>query len=166
MNRVEGERFLRRLVDHDDLSVCCFVDREYFTEAVDAVCRPPIVIRETEVIDNGGWIEWRGGECPVPNDVRVDVEFRSESLVADYPAGKWQWSHSDSNGDIIRYRVIESAHPAPDLQRDNATLRDALRETARALVGVARDPHSTRLGTQTIAAMAKVLAALPEEVTK
>ena len=60
-----------------------------------------------------GWIEWRGGECPVPNDVRVDVEFRSESLVADYPAGKWQWSHSDSNGDIIRYRVIETAHPAP-----------------------------------------------------
>jgi len=47
-----------------------------------------------------------------------------------------------------------------------ATLRDALRETARALVGVARDPHSTRLGTQTIAAMAKVLAALPEEVTR
>ena len=43
MNRVEGERFLRRLVDHDDLSVCCFVDREYFTEAVEAVCRQPIV---------------------------------------------------------------------------------------------------------------------------
>jgi len=163
MNRVEGERFLRRLVDHDDLSVCCFVDREYFTEAVDAVCRPPIVIRETEVIDNGGWIEWRGGECPVPNDVRVDVEFRSESLVADYPAGKWQWSHSDSNGDIIRYRVIESAHPAPteavDTPIAEGTEIDLLRQILAKVKALAPVdvPHSAPTVGDSIA---------PEEVTK
>ena len=67
---------------------------------------------------NEGWIEWGGGECPVPRGTLVDVRYRNgeenhhvgaglsfcdtgsnPDLSAEY------WSKDDTSSDIIAYRL-------------------------------------------------------------
>ena len=55
------------------------------------------------------WIEWKGGECPVPGET-VSVKFRGSDFgtrpgTADF----FDWSHDGTkiNGDIIAYRVVK-----------------------------------------------------------
>jgi len=38
------------------------------------------------------WIDWPGGECPVPDVTLVDVRFRTGEVVNDEPAGVWRWA--------------------------------------------------------------------------
>lgn len=57
-----------------------------------------------------GWIEWSGGECPVPPTTDVDVQLRNGEMTireanGDSLAGDWNWDHDGGDGDIIRYRV-------------------------------------------------------------
>lgn len=67
--------------------------------------------------EQGKWIEWSGGECPVDPGVRVDVRFRDSAQVyRDQPAQFWLWGHgldrcelADSGDDIIAYRVVSNA---------------------------------------------------------
>lgn len=56
-----------------------------------------------------GWIDWSGGDNPVPGK-RVYYELRWGSGSAG-PSNALRWHHSasDSELDIIRYRVIEGA---------------------------------------------------------
>lgn len=72
---------------------------------------------------NDGWIEWGGGECPVPCGTAVDVKHRcgavsenqqawpkhhKESDVVVNPfsnAGQAFWRHENSVADIIAYRL-------------------------------------------------------------
>jgi hypothetical protein len=56
-----------------------------------------------------GWIEWKGGECPVRPDVMVEVGFRN-SIVNKANADEWGWGWRDyeiSGYDIIKYRVVK-----------------------------------------------------------
>lgn len=55
--------------------------------------------------DADGWIEWDGGECPVPEDTVIDVRLRNgEELLLQ--AALWcDWDHDDSAADIIAYRI-------------------------------------------------------------
>lgn len=63
--------------------------------------------------DPDGWIEWKGGECPVAHDTLVYVKVRRDpdhlfpedkSFAAFF--GKWRWSRrSSTDEDIIAYRV-------------------------------------------------------------
>ena len=60
-----------------------------------------------------GWIEWKGGECPVSPDTEVYWRRRSEEgkPTADMerefkPAAYLRWSHRSASSDIIAYRVI------------------------------------------------------------
>lgn len=57
---------------------------------------------------NDGWIEWGGGECPVPGDTEVLVKCKSEGAW-DYRckqrADEVSWTHDDSMLDIIAYRL-------------------------------------------------------------
>lgn len=67
-----------------------------------------------------GWIEWTGGENPVPG-ARVDVRCRNGMVMED--CGDVSWSHPafaeqlgsgpPSQGDIIAYRVVSPAPDAP-----------------------------------------------------
>lgn len=72
--------------------------------------------------DADGWIEWKGGECPVAQGCRVDVRFRDGeeefSLIAlpvdgeGRPrevrgAAKRFWHHDNHMSDIIAYRVVK-----------------------------------------------------------
>jgi hypothetical protein len=54
-----------------------------------------------------GWIEWRGGECPVSDDVEVSVMFRRGNISTPLKAEMWSWSHHGGNGDIVAYRLVE-----------------------------------------------------------
>lgn len=73
--------------------------------------------RATPAADADGWIEWRGGECPVSPTTKVDVRFREplqgepESIWCNgEEASEWEWDHSHASGDIVAYRI---AKPAP-----------------------------------------------------
>lgn len=61
-------------------------------------------------IENDGWIEWGGGECPVESSVRVDLKLRGGVITNDFPATAADWRHYEytTNVDIIAYRVIEN----------------------------------------------------------
>lgn len=54
------------------------------------------------------WIEWNGGECPVPEDTLVRVRFRSGN-EDDCPADILWWGRTSGNlgHDIIAYRIIK-----------------------------------------------------------
>lgn len=103
------------LLSHDDVS---FLADDYTTA---------IITREQYeaalAAKNDGWIEWGGGECPVPCGTAVDVKHRcgavsenqqawpkhhKESDVMVNPlsnAGQAFWRHENSVMDIIAYRL-------------------------------------------------------------
>lgn len=54
------------------------------------------------------WIEWNGGECPVPPETTVEVRFRGgRTSNMDAPGADWRWSHHGEGSDIVAYRVRE-----------------------------------------------------------
>jgi hypothetical protein len=63
--------------------------------------------------DAEGWIDWRGGECPVEHaePVRVEAILRDGTLQR-CPANQFRWSHKEPGAywracDIVRYRVVK-----------------------------------------------------------
>ncbi|RZM50435.1 hypothetical protein, partial [Klebsiella pneumoniae] len=76
---------------------------------------------------NGGWIEWGGGECPVPCGTLVDVRYRDSDNYPDalgIPAlsgdgvSKDYWVQDGFCNDIIAYRLHkshEAVQPKADL---------------------------------------------------
>lgn len=76
-----------------------------------------------------GWIDWPGGECPVPRGTLVDVRYRcgrennhvSAGISCDMGGSDsdWcaeDWSHDNSGHDIIAYRL----HPHQLLEQANS----------------------------------------------
>lgn len=51
------------------------------------------------------WIEWKGGECPVPEDTAVAVHLRLDGWKWGEPY-YWSWAHCGGSKDIVSYRVI------------------------------------------------------------
>jgi hypothetical protein len=64
-------------------------------------------------VDADGWIEWHGGECPVPHGTLVDVKHRDGSIYYGHHAGEYggacDWSHERDQlpFDIIAYRLYK-----------------------------------------------------------
>ncbi|MBD8260514.1 hypothetical protein [Pantoea agglomerans] len=59
----------------------------------------------------GEWIEWGGGECPVPDCTIVEVRFRSGRQRRGAKAEEYIWTNgygelSETGADIIAYRII------------------------------------------------------------
>lgn len=54
-----------------------------------------------------GWIEWNGGECPVPEDMMVEVRFRAGDICDDKNGGYWTWRQYNCSSDIVAYRVVQ-----------------------------------------------------------
>lgn len=58
------------------------------------------------------WIEWTGGECPVGNDVDVEVRFDDGVEVGGVSAGFWRGDGTDadrdwwSGGQVVGYNII------------------------------------------------------------
>jgi hypothetical protein len=58
-----------------------------------------------------GWIPWSGGECPVPEDTAVEVEFNDGGRWPEQRADELNWEHGYEISNIIAYRIIEPARP-------------------------------------------------------
>ncbi len=54
-----------------------------------------------------GWIEWKGGNCPVGYSTIVDVKTKIGDVFERYVADKFHWKHLGSEGDIIAYRIVK-----------------------------------------------------------
>lgn len=67
------------------------------------------------------WIDWSGGECPLPDDTVHQVRFRNGETSEDDHSGPgtWHWNHEGVAGDIIayRYKIKEpESEMHPDLE--------------------------------------------------
>jgi hypothetical protein len=56
--------------------------------------------------DAEGWIEWKGGKCPIPKETPVVVRLRDGSEYDGETAADWVWAHGDMDGDIVAYRIV------------------------------------------------------------
>jgi hypothetical protein len=62
---------------------------------------------EIENADDG-WIEWTGGECPLPDGTPNQVKFRDGDISGiDSSPETWQWHHTGSQADIIAYKIVK-----------------------------------------------------------
>jgi len=52
-----------------------------------------------------GWVEWRGGECPIANDTDTWVRLRDDSESEMCLAGGFQWAHLGDDTDIVAYKI-------------------------------------------------------------
>ncbi|MFJ5159465.1 hypothetical protein ACIP6T_09830 [Pantoea sp. NPDC088449] len=64
-------------------------------------------------IENDGWIEWKGGQCPVKDGAIVDVRLRSGQAKFFCASEALIWANGnyvrdEMDCDIIAYRVIEN----------------------------------------------------------
>lgn len=58
--------------------------------------------------EDDGWIEWNGGECPVPGPTKVQVKVGMGTEISGVlPARDWCWKHDGNLKDIIAYKVVE-----------------------------------------------------------
>lgn len=67
--------------------------------------------------DADGWIEWKGGECPVGGDVMVVCKVRAEKEFCngkEIPASVLRWSHTGGMADIIAYRLHKPEQSKPE----------------------------------------------------
>lgn len=77
--------------------------------------------------DADGWIEWKGGECPVDVGTIVDVKHRDgdigihchAGMSSSEPDGEGHataedWFHLDEGGDIIAYRLHKPEQSKPE----------------------------------------------------
>lgn len=83
------------------------VNSKAYEDNFDAIFRKPKA-------DPEGWIDWPGGECPVPVGTLVDVMYRDNEIMLGVEAGVeggWaeDWSHDEyeNTGDIIKYRLAK-----------------------------------------------------------
>lgn len=62
---------------------------------------------EASLAASEGWIEWRGGDCPVDSDAIVEVRFRwhNQHQYNNDRAGDFDWAHAGLGYDIIAYRL-------------------------------------------------------------
>lgn len=56
--------------------------------------------------DKQPWLLHMGGECPVPENVRVEVCLRNKVEFENELAKDIKWSHYFSMSDVIRFRVV------------------------------------------------------------
>lgn len=80
-------------------------------------------------VDEYGWIQWAGGECPVDGDAIVEVRYRKSNPYQfnNDRAGDFTWSHHGIDGDIIAYRLCQPQDiktAGIDVQRDAVKSND------------------------------------------
>lgn len=87
----------------------------YLTEVVGALPEYKVALyTNADKQNNGDWLPWNGGKCPVPDDTKVEVKFRSGSLhLFDYPQDFW-WGRDvyEWHCDIVAYKLYE-----PELEK-------------------------------------------------
>lgn len=103
-------------------------DRFWYSNSIDGACvgtitcdgkvtnwHQTILSREEyyqayQKADADGWIEWKGGECPVSSLVRVDTKHRCGRVDTNRRADSAWWNHAGVVGDIVAYRLRNHAN--------------------------------------------------------
>lgn len=87
---------------------------------------------------NDGWINWGGGECPVPIGTLVDVKYRCGDVNYHIKAGEpdeigsinsflaVRWSKIGAEYDIIAYRLHQSKEVAQTKAEQEADLNECI----------------------------------------
>jgi hypothetical protein len=71
------------------------------------------------------WIEWSGGECPLPKGALHEVRLRNGMVRRDGDPEGWRWGHLDCDTDIIAYRICpDTASPSPSEVLEQAGRHD------------------------------------------
>jgi hypothetical protein len=82
--------------------------------------RGPMVPGEPVVTldDNDGWIDWNGGDQPVPDGTIIDTKYRDGDEMFHGETGQFGtktsvsfWIHENHENDIVAYRLTPSAQP-------------------------------------------------------
>lgn len=96
-----------------------------------------IISRAAPTYLDGEWHNWHGGECPVPRDVMVEVEWRSNAKTKNM-AKKFRWRHSyvAPITDITRFRVVQSNAEGPNSPVCAEEWPDAYRGSQEPKMGV------------------------------
>lgn len=76
---------------------------------------------------NEGWIDWGGGECPVPRDALVEVKFPNGITSRDaQPAGSYRWTLRNCVTDIAAYRLHQPQEVEQAEADDEADLNERI----------------------------------------
>lgn len=104
--QLEAVRDSLSLTPHQDAVISCAIDRLNVLTSRNIELSSSLIKQQER--DEGEWIEWSGGECPVPPGKIVDLKLRKGSITTNYPAGSAQWDHrsEDNDTDIMAYRVV------------------------------------------------------------
>lgn len=70
-----------------------------------------------------GWIEWKGGECSLPDGLEIDVKYGDGRIYrTSHPDGVagWAWAVRDilAWARIIAYRIVKPAEPSAPVAED------------------------------------------------
>ena len=57
--------------------------------------------------ENDGWKDWPGGECPVGDNVTVQVQYRAEDFGDTGNAGGFRWNLTGKASDIVAYKIVK-----------------------------------------------------------
>lgn len=60
-----------------------------------------------------GWVEWHGGECPLPQMAQIEYKMRTTTKTYRHNAGSLGWNHTGTGGDIVAYKVVDEPQTAP-----------------------------------------------------
>lgn len=77
-------------------------------QAEEVVIPEPVQLVDDAKPDADGWIEWKGGECPVPDGTLVEVKFGNGHTDSRNTAGAWRWEWSEESPlsySITAYRL-------------------------------------------------------------
>ena len=96
---------ISRELDKDDLAAIAILEKALADAKDNATVRFETVSGAMAYL-NDGWIEWRGGDCPVAPDTRVEVKFRDGIMDDEENADFWTWPHYGHGRNIIAYRVL------------------------------------------------------------
>ena len=88
-----------------DLSGLRTIREELFRQALEIA----LPVLEQQERGDDGWIEWGGGDCPVPKGTLVDIRLRDGGEYLSCQPDAWVWVHRYSTviDPIIAYRVVQ-----------------------------------------------------------
>ena len=64
---------------------------------------------EARLSTESDWIEWGGGECPLPNGTKVMFRYRNKVEAGPFPANEYMGNLADARHPfyIIAYRIVK-----------------------------------------------------------
>ncbi len=95
-------RLFQRAGYHADSAEDCIA---YAALKAEAKAREGVVVADVVAADDGDWIDWHGGKCPVPFKALVYVIYRGHGQDSGQ-ALRFDWGHDNSVEDIIAYRLV------------------------------------------------------------